>query len=248
MQSQTDISITGSALWTAREPGPTKEPLTPERWAGTPARLSRMDRLCALALVAADGALLDAGAPPLDPDRTAVVFGTAYGCHATNEDYYRGLLKEGLSGASPRLFAYTLPSSPVGEISIHYNIRGPATCCAPGWHAALAALAEGAAHLRTGRADRVIVVAAEVASELLQQITGGPVRDASAAVILERKAGKARLVSVEERFLDLPSERSDTLGVAPLIALVNWLKQPTRSLSLSAADPGGGTASVQLEA
>ncbi len=101
-----------------------------------------MDRLCALALVAADGALCDAGVPTHDSERTAIVLGTAYGCHATNEEYYRGLLRE---GASPRLFAYTLPSSPVGEISIHHGIRGPATTVASGLHAGLAALGEGAA-------------------------------------------------------------------------------------------------------
>jgi 3-oxoacyl-[acyl-carrier-protein] synthase II len=102
-----DIYIAGSAVWT-------KEPLQPARWADKPAKLSRMDRLCALALVAADGAVIDAGCPKLDGERTAVVFGSAYGCHATNEDYYRGLMREGPAGASPRLFAYTLPSSPAG--------------------------------------------------------------------------------------------------------------------------------------
>ena len=44
-----DIYIAGSASWVT-------EPLQPARWAGKPARLQRMDRLCALALVACDGA------------------------------------------------------------------------------------------------------------------------------------------------------------------------------------------------
>jgi hypothetical protein len=60
-----------------------KASITPGAWAGSPAKLMRMDRLCALGLVACDGALLDAGLQPNGPewngDRTAVVLGTAYG-------------------------------------------------------------------------------------------------------------------------------------------------------------------------
>jgi 3-oxoacyl-[acyl-carrier-protein] synthase II len=180
--------------------------LIPERWAGAPARLARMDRLCALALVACDGALLDAGLLPARPEwhgeRTAIVFGTAYGCHATNEDYYRGLLREGPTGASPRLFAYTLPSSPVGEVSIHYGIRGPATALSNGLTSGLDALADGAALLHAGRADRVLVCAADVATPLLARLLApaGDVEplfaadalvDGAAALLLERAADAA---------------------------------------------------------
>jgi 3-oxoacyl-[acyl-carrier-protein] synthase II len=155
-----------------------------------------MDRLCGLALVACDGALLDGAlapaAPAWDGPRTAIVFGTAFGCHATNEEYYRGLLAGGVAGASPRLFAYTLPSSPAGEISIHYGIRGPASTVTPGLTAGAAAIAEGVRHLHSGRADRVLVAAAEVASPLLARLLGStPLRDGGAALILER-AGDAR--------------------------------------------------------
>jgi len=249
MPSQNDITMTGAGAFVAREPGPSKEPLAPAKWATHPARLARMDRLCALALVAADAALLDAGAPDISGERTAIVLGTAFGCHATNEEYYRGLLKEGPAGASPRLFAYTLPSSPVGEISIHYGIRGPATTAAPGLHAGLAALAEGLSHLEQNRADRVIVIAAEVASALLAELVGHPVRDAAAAVILERGGnGRARLISVEESFPGTAPQHDQTLSAAPLLSLVRWLAEPRGRLELSAADPEGGTARLIAEA
>ena len=153
-------------------------------------------------------------------------------------------MKEGLGGASPRLFAYTLPSSPVGEISIHYGIRGPATAATPGLHASIAAIAEGMQHLQANRADRVIVVAAEVASDLLQKLTNGPVRDCAAAVILERGRGRARIVSVEESFTQTHGERSEFLGAASLIALARWLQEPSATLQLAAADPAGGSAQL----
>ncbi len=191
-QTRSDIVVTGAASLVV---GP-KAPIQPARWVGTPAKLARMDRLCGLALVAADGALADAGLSPQDPswngDRTAVVLGTAYGCHATNEDYYRGLLAQGASGASPRLFAYTLPSSPVGEISIHYGIRGPAVAIAPGMTAGIDVLSAALREIRSGRADPVIAVAADVGTPTLQRLAAIPtLADSSAALLLERTADSA---------------------------------------------------------
>jgi len=204
-QTRTDVVITGTASLVCAP----RAPLAPSRWAGNPAKLQRMDRLSALALVACDGALLDAGAQPLDPsqwqgERVAVVLGTAYGCHATNEDYYRGVLANGPSGASPRLFAYTLPSSPVGEISIHYGIKGPAAALTPGLTAGVDVMAAGLRELATGRADRVLVAAAEVASPLLERLVAGngstidrngstiPLADGAAALFLERTSDAAQ--------------------------------------------------------
>jgi 3-oxoacyl-[acyl-carrier-protein] synthase II len=211
-----------------------------------------MDRLCALALVAADAALVDAGRPELDAERTAVVFGTAYGCHVTDEGFYRGFLKEGVAGASPRLFAYTLPSSPVGEISIHYDIRGPATTVAPGLHAGLSAVADGIQHLLQGRAERAIVIASEVASPLLSRVLGQPTRDAAAALILERAGrGRAQIRSVEESFRPGDAHtvsRAETLGATPLIALARWLREPEGRVRIDAADPAGGAATLVAEA
>lgn len=201
--------------------------LTPTRWA-KPARLARMDRLCGLALVAADGALADAVAAESwlaswASDRAAVVFGSAYGCHATNEDYYRGLLAH---SPSPRLFAYTLPSSPVGEISIHYGLRGPALALCTGLTAGLDALATAATLLRERRADRVLVCAAEVATPLLARLLprSEELVDAAACVVLERRdalvarAGRprGRLLACEAAFAPAAPELAadDAIGRA----------------------------------
>ena len=157
------------------------------RWAERPARLARMDRLCALALVACDAALVDAGLSPADaswnPERTGVVLGSAFGSHATNEAYYRGYLSA--DGASPRLFAYTLPSSPVGEITIHHRILGPSSTTISGGTAGLDALREALRHLYAGRADRVLVAAVDVATPLLRRLGYDVSHDHAAAVVLE---------------------------------------------------------------
>src|SRR5438874_12275061 len=102
-----DVLITGAGL---APPG--VDPIA-AAWCRRPPRLARMDRLCTLALLAADGAVARAALDlsTIPAARIAVVVGTRFGCHATNEEYYRGLLAGGVSAASPRLFSYTLPSS-----------------------------------------------------------------------------------------------------------------------------------------
>lgn len=161
--------------------------------AGRIGRRGLMDRLCALALTAAEAALQDAGWTPATwapwvaegGERAGVVFGTAYGCHATNEEFYRGLLAEGPRGASPRLFAYTLPSSPLGEITIHLGVRGPAKTLASGCHAGFEAVGHAGALCGDGRADVVLAVIAEVGGGTLASL-GLHAAEGAVALVLER--------------------------------------------------------------
>jgi 3-oxoacyl-(acyl-carrier-protein) synthase len=152
-----------------------------------PPRLARMDRLCVLALAAADGALASAGLDPdaLPPERLAVVVGTRFGCHATNEAYYRGLRAEG-AAASPRLFAYTLPSSPLGEVSIHLAARGPGETVASGRHAGLEALGRAARIVDVGSADVAIAIAVEVGGGTLPAL-GIKCEEGAVAFVVERE-------------------------------------------------------------
>jgi hypothetical protein len=207
------------------------EGIVPTVWSGRPPRLPRMDRLCALGLVAADGAVLDAKLSPetLEGDRTAVVFGTAFGCHATNEAYYRDLLKEGPKAASPRLFAYTLPSSPVGEICIHYRITGPASTHAGALTSGLEALIEGQRLVRLGSIDRVLVVTADVATPWLMKILDRTdLEDSAAALVLERRdvalarghGSSARLLGFGAAFS--PKLAKKNVAVEESFAMAEW--------------------------
>jgi 3-oxoacyl-[acyl-carrier-protein] synthase II len=248
--------------------------IAPSRWAAKEARLARMDRLCALSLVACNGALVDAGLSPTaawDGDRTAITLGTAFGCHATNEDYYRGLCKEGITGASPRLFAYTLPSSPVGEISIHYGIRGPAMTLTNGLTSAIDALAAAASLIENGRADRALVVAADVATPLLGRIEGAPPYDTAAALVVERAdlaarsvarvcataaafdagdptaaAGDAAARARSGMFADAIGSFAGPFAAAPLAALIDWLRAGAGAATglVSVADPSGAASAA----
>jgi hypothetical protein len=166
-----------------------------------PPRLGRMDRQCVLALLAAEAALVDAGIDPTSwpatwrSERVAVAVGTAFGCHATNADYYRGLIEGGPRNASPRLFAYTLPSSPLGEVTIHFGARGPAETVGSGAHAGLDAVARAAARCARGEADVAIAVVLEVEGATLPSLglrcPGGAV-----ALVIERTAERGRAILV----------------------------------------------------
>ncbi len=116
------------------------DPLSrPSAWLGKPARLGRLDRLSQLALLTAHHAVELSGGLPDDP-RAGVALGTAHGCHLTNELFFAGMLREGYTGASPTLFAYTLPSSATGEIAIHLKLKGPTLTLCQGRGSALSAL------------------------------------------------------------------------------------------------------------
>jgi hypothetical protein len=226
-----DVYVTGAARVVTAPGGEIK----PAAWAHKPARLARMDRLCALALVAADAALADAGVKVAgwNGERVAVVVGTAFGCHATNEEYYRGLIAE---GASPRLFAYTLPSSPAGEITIHYGARGPAETVASGRQAGIEAVERAARLFAGGKADLAIAVAAEVAGGTLPGL-GLDVAEGAAALVIERGAAeraKGRIAGAGSAFR--AGKGREAMAAAVALAAAEAGREPSLVLAVTEGD------------
>lgn len=163
------------------------EPLSSHIFDGAPpgrsAQLLRMDRLCGLSLCVADRVLLASpAAGRFDPNTTAILVGSRYGCHKSDEDFFRGLLE---GQPSPRLFAYTLPSSPVGEVSIHHELRGPGLSIVSGRTAGLEALAQATLLLESGQAQTCLVIGCEAASpSLIEHATDVDLCDGAAAILL----------------------------------------------------------------
>ena len=148
----------------------------------------RMDRLCALALCTADRLIDEQGTPGTLPKDTAVVFASQLGCHKTDEAFYQSALS---GQASPRLFAYTLPSSPVGEVSIHHGLSGPAMAFVGTDCAALQALAQAQSLLAQDQAPACLVLAAEVADPVLPTRPSQSALADSAGGLLLRRADAA---------------------------------------------------------
>lgn len=85
----------------------------------------RMDEYSRLGLAAIAFALRDAGLEESGSQRDiGLVAQTDYGCLWTDIDYYRSVLPERGTMASPNLFAYTLPNCFMGEAAIRFGLTG----------------------------------------------------------------------------------------------------------------------------
>src|SRR6266704_861319 len=84
-------------------------------------RFGRMDLLSQLALLCVESLRVDFEI--LNRSRIGVCMSVSAGSLTTDIDYWNG--RNEVGGPSPTLFAYTLPSSAIGEIAIRYRITGP---------------------------------------------------------------------------------------------------------------------------
>jgi len=122
----------------------------------TTRELKRMDRCGQLALVAAREAWQQAGAPEVDPERFAVVIGSAYGGLGSTIEQDRALASGGPRRVSPHTLTRLMVNGPAAWVSIDLGARGgartPVSACASGAEA----IVQGAEMIRSGAADVVI--------------------------------------------------------------------------------------------
>jgi 3-oxoacyl-[acyl-carrier-protein] synthase II len=123
----------------------------------------RMDRCQQAALVAAQQAWADAGAPEVDPTRLAVVIGTGIGGVNTLLEQDDLIESKGPNRISPLTVPMLMPNGPAAWVSLEYGARAgvytPVSACASGAEA----LALAAQLIRSGEADVVIAGGAEAA-------------------------------------------------------------------------------------
>lgn len=122
----------------------------------TTRELKRMDRCGQLALVAAREAWQQAGVPDVDPERFAVVIGSAYGGLGSTIEQDRALASGGPRRVSPHTLTRLMVNGPAAWVSIDLGARGgartPVSACASGAEA----IVQGAEMIRSGAADVVI--------------------------------------------------------------------------------------------
>jgi 3-oxoacyl-[acyl-carrier-protein] synthase II len=159
-------------------------------------RAVRAEQVTQLALVAAGGALAQAGyvelgGPPRP--RFGVALGTAFGCFLTNASYQHRVAADGARAASPRLFAATVSNAAAGEVGIGYRLGGPAVTLSAGAAAGLFAIGHGADLIAGGRADVMVAGGMDARGPELERwlADGGlatgeaPISGAAAVVVLE---------------------------------------------------------------
>ncbi|MHC6591371.1 beta-ketoacyl-[acyl-carrier-protein] synthase family protein [Arthrobacter sp. C152] len=118
--------------------------------------MKRMDRCGQLALIAAREAWAQACAPEVDPERFAVVIGSAYGGLGSTIEQDRTLAASGPRKVSPHTLTRLMANGPAAWVSIDLGARGgartPVSACASGAEA----IVQAAELIRSGAADVVI--------------------------------------------------------------------------------------------
>ncbi len=189
----------------------------------------RSDRFCQLGLQAVEAALYDAKfeCDERNRERTAIVVGTAFGCHATNAEHFRQLLDG--ETVRPRRFTYTLPSAVAGEIAIQFAIRGPVLTLAGSLCTGLDALDEAQRLIGRGGADHALVVAIDEKTSLRDS------EERAFAVLLDRaRDGAAPSFAVRHAFVAGQPDRALSLALegAPATRLVSTRPSAAAALEL----------------
>jgi 3-oxoacyl-[acyl-carrier-protein] synthase II len=116
----------------------------------------RTDRVVHLAVAASRLALEDAGSPPVDPQRAAVVVSTGVGGLRTMEDQVRLLAERGPDRVSAFTVPAMMPNAATGQIAMELGFTGPNSCittaCAAGAHG----VGEAYRYIKHGMADLAV--------------------------------------------------------------------------------------------
>jgi 3-oxoacyl-[acyl-carrier-protein] synthase II len=124
------VSWQGYGMGPVKRTGDPPEKQTPDiPWSAlfdAPDRqFSRMDAYSRIGLAAAVFAMRDARLDMNEHLNMGIVAATQNGCLQSDKDFFSTVLAGRGTTASPTLFAYTLPSSFIGEIAIRLGITGP---------------------------------------------------------------------------------------------------------------------------
>jgi 3-oxoacyl-[acyl-carrier-protein] synthase-1/3-oxoacyl-[acyl-carrier-protein] synthase II len=170
-----------AALVLGHEPPPPRPPRAArEAWTTRAVHLTRLPEVSALAasvgvplekLGRADAqvlwgvAALEALAKRLGGtswfDGAGVVVGTAVATLETNARFASRLRDRGPRYVEPRRFPYTSPNAVAGECGVAFGLHGPAFAVGAGLHAGVEALVDGVGLVRSGDADRILVLAVD---------------------------------------------------------------------------------------
>ncbi len=149
-----EITLFDTSEFPVRIGGEVKD-FDPAEWMDRKAA-RRTDRVVHLAVAAARLAWEDAGNPPVDPERAAVVVSTGVGGLRTMEDQVRILAERGPGRVSAFTVPAMMPNAASGQIAMELGFTGPNACittaCAAGAHG----IGEAFRYIRHGMADLAV--------------------------------------------------------------------------------------------
>jgi 3-oxoacyl-(acyl-carrier-protein) synthase len=159
-------------------------------------RFGRMDLLSQLAVLSVEWLGIDF--ETMEPDRVGVCMAVTAGSLSTDIEYWKG--RNDLGGPSPTLFAYTLPSSAIGEIAIRYRLTGP-NLCLVGSDAIL--LSEARDMILRGEVDSCVCIACNAITPAASEMIRATPKAEARAIFLSR--GTAGLAELKENDRDMES-------------------------------------------
>ncbi len=136
-----------------------------------PKKLRRMDRFCRMCAVAARQALATAGidVARLDPARTGVVFGTAFGAMTTTQAFVDSWLKQGERHGSPLNFMNSVHGIVASQIALDLGVTGVNLTLSQRDLSFEAALVSALHALENGEADLLLVGGGDELTPLMHE-------------------------------------------------------------------------------
>jgi 3-oxoacyl-[acyl-carrier-protein] synthase II len=125
-----------------------------------PARRRHLNRVGTFLEVAATEALADADLAD-QADTLTMAFGSAFGCSGSVNEFYARMLAEGPTLAPPLSFMLSVTNAPAALTAQHLGIRHPVWVYVADEASFDLTLASAVRLVRSGRADRVLVTAAD---------------------------------------------------------------------------------------
>jgi 3-oxoacyl-[acyl-carrier-protein] synthase II len=121
----------------------------------------RLNKQGAFLLVAMNEAIQDAGLSHQVDDHTAYVYGSAFGCSENVHRFYTQLLEDGPKYTSPQEFGFSVTNAPPSLVSQMMGQKGPVWVVVADEASWDICLHYGAMLIKKGKANRVIISAAE---------------------------------------------------------------------------------------
>jgi len=195
-------------------------------------KLARADKLTKLVIHAVHK-LKESG---VDLSGAGIIVGHGLATLETNALFWqRARVKP--SHAEPRRFPYTSPNAAPGECSVVFGLTGPSFAVGSGLHGGLEALFVARTLIRSGDAEKIIVVGVDEVGDLAKRAAPS-LHEAAIATLVSADPGWARIASAQ---LIWPGvEHREPAGG------LGRLTEPDVPSELSLASPWGGFAHLSL--
>jgi hypothetical protein len=139
------------------------------------------DRLTALLALVVETLDLPARLPEASRRSTAIVLGTVHGCLDSDWRFDADRRQR----PSPRLFAYTLPSTCLGAVASRHGLTGPSVCLSVPRDCERQAFVEAARLVQAGDASAALVCLGDWITPATAAALGVPARAAIVAALLQ---------------------------------------------------------------